>query len=202
MAEENSESMEPNARDARLEGMQNAERRAGRPARTTAGPRLSIVDTSASFETFYDSAYPDLVRALSLTLGDAGWGREAADEAMTRAYDRWNDVSTYTNPAGWTYRVGLNWARSWHRKLARRLPWSDTDVSLPHAADPELEAALAELELKYRTVVVCRYLLDWSTEETAAALDIAPGTVKSRLSRGLDRLRSALEPSTPQDAAS
>ena len=33
--------------------------------------------------------------------------------------------------------------------------------------------ALSDLDIKYRSVVVCRYLLDWSTEETARALDLA-----------------------------
>jgi RNA polymerase sigma-70 factor (ECF subfamily) len=40
---------------------------------------------------------------------------------------------------------------------------------------------------------VCRYLLDWSEEDTAAALDIPTGTVKSRLSRALDQLAKHLE---------
>lgn len=155
-----------------------------------------------SFDGFYESTYDDLARALSITLGDAGWGREAADEAMTRAYDRWADVVTYANPAGWVYRVGLNWARSWHRKLNRKLPWSSPEVSLPKSADTELEAALAQLDVKYRSVVVCRYLLDWTTEQTAAALDLPAGTVKSRLSTGLTHLRTILgEPDAPTDAS-
>jgi DNA-directed RNA polymerase specialized sigma24 family protein len=44
-----------------------------------------------------------------------------------------------------------------------------------------------------RLVVVCRYFLDLSELETAAALDIPPGTVKSRLVRALARLRELLE---------
>jgi RNA polymerase sigma-70 factor (ECF subfamily) len=39
-------------------------------------------------------------------------------------------------------------------------------------------------------VIACRYFLDLSESETAAALGIRPGTVKSRLSRALDRLRA------------
>ena len=165
---------------------------------TVAPPEFVDVDVDHetshyAFSMFYERTYPDLVRALSATLGDAGWGREAADEAMTRAFDRWGDVQGYANPAGWAYRVGLNWARSWHRKLARRLPWTDSGVALPQTHDLELDAALAHLDIKYRAVVVCRYLLDWSTAETASALDIAPGTVKSRLSVGLDKLRNILD---------
>lgn len=151
----------------------------------------------ASFDAFYASEYDGLVRALSVTLGDAAWGRDAADEAMTRAYERWSTVSRYANPGGWTYRVGVNWARSWHRKLARRLPWAADASTLAPTPDPELDAALADLDVRYRAVVVCRYLLDWSTEQTAEALDLKVGTVKSRLSTGLSRLRDALD--TPDE---
>jgi RNA polymerase sigma-70 factor (ECF subfamily) len=38
-------------------------------------------------------------------------------------------------------------------------------------------------------VLTCRFLLGLSEQETATALDVAPGTVKSRTSRALDRLR-------------
>jgi DNA-directed RNA polymerase specialized sigma24 family protein len=41
-------------------------------------------------------------------------------------------------------------------------------------------------------VVVCRLLLDWSVEETAAALGVRPGTVKSRLHHSLRRLENKL----------
>lgn len=194
---------EPNEPPERLEDMEamlhasppSAVSARSGAAEVVARPAIAGV---ASFEAFYAAHYPDVVRALSLTLGDSQWGREAADEAMTRCYDRWADVSTYDNPAGWSYRVGLNWARSWHRKLARRLPWSDDGVTLPSTPDPALADALATLDLKYRSVVVCRYLLDWSTEETASALGLATGTVKSRLSTGLEHLRTQLD--SPEDS--
>lgn len=157
--------------------------------------------TTRSFDTFYAATYHDIARALSITLGDAAWGREAADEAMTRAFDRWSDVAEYSNPGGWVYRVGLNWARSWHRKLNRRLPWATETVALPSTHDTTLDEALADLDVKYRAVVVCRYLLDWSTEETARALDLPSGTVKSRLSTGLTQLRSKLEMPAPTHAS-
>ena len=42
-------------------------------------------------------------------------------------------------------------------------------------------------------MIVARFYLDWSVAETADALGIAEGTVKSRLSRGLNQLRDVLE---------
>ena len=52
-----------------------------------------------------------------------------------------------------------------------------------------LLAALGAAGERDRTVIACRYLLELSEAETAAALGVRPGTVKSRLSRALDRLR-------------
>ena len=56
----------------------------------------------------------------------------------------------------------------------------------------QLLAALAELRDEEREVIGARYLLGLSEAETAEALAIPAGTVKSRTSRGLERLRSAL----------
>lgn len=154
----------------------------------------------ASFAEFYRLHHPKIARSLAMNFGDSELGREAADEAMTRAYTNWGTVSGHDNPAGWVYRVGLNWGRSWFRRAGRRLPWLDhSSTELPETSDPALRAALLKLNHKHRAVVVCRYFLDWSTNQTAAALEIPAGTVKSRLHLALAELRSQLEPTeTPQ----
>ena len=145
------------------------------------------------FASFYAEAYAEIARALQITLSDQELGIEAADEAMTRACARWAQVRHFSNPRGWVYRVGLNWALSFRRRAARRLPWADRGISeLPTAGDPVIATAIAELDVKYRSVVVCRHLLDWSTEQTSQALELAPGTVKSRLSTAIAQLRAAL----------
>lgn len=152
----------------------------------------------ASFGEFYRIHHHRIATSLALNFGDRELGQEAADEAMTRAYANWGTVSGHDNPAGWVYRVGLNWGRSWFRRAGRRLPWLDrSSAELPPTSDPALGAALADLDAKLRAVVVCRYYLDWSTKQTAAALEIPPGTVKSRLHQALRELRTTLEP-TPE----
>jgi RNA polymerase sigma-70 factor (ECF subfamily) len=60
---------------------------------------------------------------------------------------------------------------------------------LESARRDALLAALAELDERDRDVLACRYLLELSEEETAAALGCRRGTVKSRTSRALARLR-------------
>lgn len=190
--------IEPDGRAGRLEGVEAI----GTVEQVTATSHASAQEIelpAQSFVDFYRSAYADVARALQLTLGDRDLGVEAADEAMTRAYGRWSQVARYDNPRGWVYRVGLNYALSFRRRAARRLPWIEASTTdLPPTSDPALRAALEELDVKYRSVVVCRHLLDWSTEQTADALGIAPGTVKSRLSTAMTRLRDALaEPDPP-----
>ncbi|MBM2614305.1 RNA polymerase sigma factor [Actinoplanes sp. LDG1-06] len=152
-----------------------------------------------SFETFYASTADRVYRALAVALGDVHLAREATDEAMARAYVRWRQVSVADNPAGWVFRVGLNWATSWRRKLRRERAFPDTEHGLPvfEAAlpdgDGEAVAALAELPIPTRAVVVCRVIFGMSTADTAAVLEIAEGTVRSRLSRAMAALRVSLE---------
>ena len=96
------------------------------------------------------------------------------------------------------YRVALNWATSWLRRLRfrSRQPLPDTPTYDRSAGDNQsLRRALASLSDDHRAVVVLRLFHEMSTRETAMALDIPEGTVKSRLARALDQLRSNLDAS-------
>jgi RNA polymerase sigma factor (sigma-70 family) len=163
---------------------------------TTAADVTPSAETVA-FPDFYRAHVTRIYRALAVTLGNDDMAREAVDEAMTRAYANWRRVGALDNPPGWVFRVGLNCATSWWRKL-RREQGVLTEERHPRAAatDPAAFAAreaLTLLPFGQRAVIVCRVLLDLSTAETADALGISQGTVKSRLSRGLAALRQALE---------
>ncbi|MBF9134673.1 sigma-70 family RNA polymerase sigma factor [Plantactinospora sp. S1510] len=163
-----------------------------------AEPRARSADAVAAepFDAFYRANSDRVYRALALTLGNHDLAREAADEAMARAYARWQRVRGMENPAGWAYRVGLNWATSWWRKLRwERPPVTEERHPAAPAPDPAALAArtaLDQLPLAQRAVVVCRVLLDLSVAETASVLDIAEGTVKSRLARALTTMRDTL----------
>jgi RNA polymerase sigma-70 factor (ECF subfamily) len=151
------------------------------------------VSDQRDFGAFYRESREEMVRALVLALGLRDLGVEAADEAYARALERWDEVSGYENPEGWVYRVGLNWARS--RLRRRRFSMEDLfsgGVHVDELPDPELLEAVEDLSFKYRSVVVARFFLDWSIEQTATALGIPEGTVKTRQSRALERLRRRL----------
>lgn len=146
-----------------------------------------------SFDEFYRSGRDRVARALVLTLGNRELGVEATDEAMTRAYQRWDQIRNYENPEGWVYRVGLNWARSMWRKRRREVgDVYETPPIHDVLLDVDVERALAKIDVRFRSVIVLRLYLDWSVENTAAALGVKPGTVKSRMSRALARLERDL----------
>jgi RNA polymerase sigma-70 factor (ECF subfamily) len=173
------------------------------PGRGVSGlpPALAPVPARRSFEAFYRDEVERLYEAMAVTLGDHHVAQEAIDEAMARACARWRTVGAYDRPGGWVYRVALNWARSRWRKVRRELrlvtPADDgppaASVAGPEPTGGPALAALGQLPLDQRAVVVCRVLLDLDTAQTAAALRIPDGTAKSRLARGLAALRRAIE---------
>ena len=152
-------------------------------------------DTTPSFEAFWAAHRDRIGRAIAMTIGDAQLAADAVDEAMARAYQRWPQVAAMANPTAWVYRVGLNWSRSLVKRLRRQPPvWLATPSSShdESAAEPTIDTALAALPVGQRAVVICRLLLGLSEAQTAEALRIRPGTVKSRLARALAELTTTL----------
>jgi RNA polymerase sigma factor (sigma-70 family) len=147
------------------------------------------------FEAFYRANADRVYRALAVTLRRDDLAAEAVAEAMSRACARWSTVRRLENPAGWVFRVGLNWATSWWRKVRWESPPADESAH-PRTRPPDgslaAREALAKLPEPQRAVITCRVLLEFSTAETADALRISEGTVKSRLARGLATLRHEL----------
>lgn len=149
-----------------------------------------------TFEAVYRRDHEMLRRALSLGLGDTELANEAVDEAFTRAYARWSRVSQLDDPTAWLYRVASNWATSWLRK--RRMhpvrPTEELETARYDVVeDPAVLAAIEALPSAQRAVIVLRFYLDWDIARIATALDVPPGTVKSRLQRALTRLHDVEE---------
>lgn len=180
---------------------------AAHQARTAQDIELDVDRTSPlSFEAFYRANRDPLARAVALAVGDVDLAAESIDEAMIRAYQRWSRVATYDRPTGWVFRVAINHSRSRLRRVARKSRFASVfdvdrheDTPFEHGiADSALAKALATLDADQRAVVVLRVLLEFSELECATALDIRPGTAKSRLHRGLAQLRRAVPHLAPQ----
>jgi DNA-directed RNA polymerase specialized sigma24 family protein len=161
------------------------------------GGMAATLERSGAFEDFYRSERESILRTVAFAVGNVDLAAESVDEALARAYERWQEVGAMANRAGWVYRVALNLARNRLRRLGlerRKPPPGGREApDLVGVADPEIARALAQLPLDLRSVVVLRYHLDWTVDEIAAALDRPAGTIKSRLHRALRRLESMLE---------
>ncbi|MDQ1519704.1 MAG: hypothetical protein QOI55_777 [Actinomycetota bacterium] len=196
--------MEP---EARLVGVPGVESLVSYPVTPAAGDpgdpvaAIPISNEHLAFVDFYEASRDRVGRALAMTLGDDHLAAEAVDEAMARAFQRWDRVGGFDNPGGWVYRVGLNWATSIiRRRLRAPQPHAErgpTDIG--PIAEPDVAAALAELPARQRAVVVCRFYLGLSEAETATALATRPGTVKSRLHRALHHLQTRLAHLAPEE---
>ena len=147
-------------------------------------------------------------RTAYLITGNAADAEDAAQEGFVKAHRALRRFRPGEPLRPWLLAIVANEARNRRRSAGRRAalalraageerPWREAAPS-PEAAllDDErrgaLLAALGRLREDDRVVIGCRYLLDLSEAETAGALGIRPGTVKSRLSRSLDRLRAEL----------
>jgi RNA polymerase sigma factor (sigma-70 family) len=148
-------------------------------------------------------------RAAYLIARNAADAEDAAQDAFVKAYyalDRFRRGDPFRP---WILRIVSNEARNRRRAAGRRerLALREAEHRGPGDATPSpdaaaiavetrsaLVAALEALPERDRLVVGYRYLLDLSETETARILGVRPGTVKSRLSRALGRLRAVLPP--------
>jgi RNA polymerase sigma factor (sigma-70 family) len=146
-------------------------------------------------------------RAAYLIARNSADAEDATQDAFVKAYyalDRFRSAEPFRP---WILRIVSNEARNRRRSAGRRerLALRVVERRGPGDAAPSPDAAaiaqetrrtlVAALEMlpeRDREVIACRYLLELSEAETATTLGIRPGTVKSRLSRGLARLRREL----------
>ncbi len=147
-------------------------------------------------------------RTAYVLTGDAGDAEEAAQSAFMKAYLNLSRFRVDAPFRPWILRIVANEARNTRRSRTRHrlhevtedgsleLPVPEPGVDLQLMAKERsawLVAHINELNESDRVVIHCRYTLDLSELEMADVLGCARGTVKSRLSRALGRLRQRLE---------
>jgi len=149
----------------------------------------------SDFADYAREAWGSLVRSavfLGCSLHEA---EDLAQTTLVRCYTAWPQVARADNRAAYVYRMLLNCLRDskrrrwWGERATERLPESvgeDATTSVDTA--DAVHRALAGLSKPNRDVVVLRYFAGLTELQTAEALDIPAGTVKSRLSRSLAQL--------------
>jgi RNA polymerase sigma-70 factor (ECF subfamily) len=169
----------------------------------------------AALETLLDR-HADLVHAVCRRIvghpEDALDATQEALVAVARGIHRFDGRSQFTT---WLYRVATNAALDELRRRKRRPVPVDVvpepvrtaggGVATTDAVDARLvvDAALARVPAEFRVAVVLRDLCDLDYAEIAEILDVPPGTVRSRISRGRAALAEALgNPPPPSERPS
>jgi RNA polymerase sigma-70 factor (sigma-E family) len=165
------------------------------------------VTADDDFDEFAAAAWPRLRRSAYLLTGDHHLAEDLTQTALARTYATWRrvrraDALAYARKV----LVNANIDRLRRRRLAEvGGPWADGLIggravrdAGPAIADErdEIVRLLADLTDRERRVVVLRHYFDMSEAEVARELRIAPGTVKSALSRALRKLRVTTDADT------
>jgi RNA polymerase sigma-70 factor (ECF subfamily) len=161
---------------------------------------------AAAVERVLRHHQPTMYAVCRRMLGNDADAADATQEAMiavVRGLPRFDGRSALST---WIYRVTTNAALDEVRRRRRRPLTADEldrgsadgDHGAPALDDTvaerlRLDAALADLSPEFRTVVVLRDVLGLDYAEIAEVLDLAPGTVRSRISRGRSALARALD---------
>ena len=141
-----------------------------------------------SFTSFVRDVEPRLRNSLIPSIGlDAA--AEATAEALAYGWENWDRLRLMENPAGYLYRV----ARTKARPVRNRVPVLPgvSVTRLPHV-EPGLPKALQRLSEKQRTVVWLVHGLEWRQKEVADLLGVSEDTVRTHLSRGMEKLQRAI----------
>jgi RNA polymerase sigma-70 factor (ECF subfamily) len=170
--------------------------------------RVQRGDTD-SFEVLvrrHEKAIFNLVYRL---LGNYDEAAEVAQEVFLSAFKSIHQFRGEANFSTWLYRIGLNHAstrrKSLNSTLQRHLPLDGTEVIADSAVDPaksvehkeiqqRVQQALNSLDPEDARIILLRDLQDVPYEEVAEMLDIPVGTVKSRLHRARQALKTSLAP--------
>jgi RNA polymerase sigma factor (sigma-70 family) len=153
---------------------------------------------SIGLHELFEVAYPRLVVQLYAICGDLADAEDAVQDAFVTAIRKQRQLRAVANPEAWVRTAAVNRVRGgWrHAAVVRRYqprvpgPQGPVEIGPEHVA---IVAALAELDVDQRIVVVLHHLVDLGTAEVAAELGIPEGTVKSRLARARARLADLLD---------
>jgi RNA polymerase sigma factor (sigma-70 family) len=159
---------------------------------------------TAAFEQLVRRHYPVAIAA-ARSFGGREDAEDIVQDAFVRAFAKLHRFQSGRPFRPWLVKIVANESSHYRRSRGRRDALASRSAARaqngPAAVDETVSLSLAEERLlgavrslgeRDRMVIVCRYLLELSEQETADVLGCPPGTVKSRLSRALERLRQTL----------
>ncbi|MEW2395020.1 SigE family RNA polymerase sigma factor [Streptomyces sp. NPDC046862] len=167
----------------------------------------TVVDDAASaeFHAFFERHYAELARLAHLLTGEADAADDLAADALLALWHRWDRVRAADHPVAYARGVVTNLARTRIRSAVRErrritLFWSQREEKTENPDIPgmvDVQEALRRLPFRKRACVVLRHAFDLSEKDTALALGVSVGTVKSQTSKGMAELQRLLGTTAP-----
>jgi RNA polymerase sigma-70 factor (sigma-E family) len=162
----------------------------------------TVVDDAASveFHAFFERHYAELSRFAHLLTGEPDAADDLAADALLALWHRWDRVRAADHPVAYARGVVANLARSRIRSAVRvrrrvALFWSQREERTENpdvAGVVDVQEALRALPFRKRACVVLRHAFDLSEKDTALALGVSVGTVKSQTSKAMAELQRVL----------
>jgi RNA polymerase sigma-70 factor (sigma-E family) len=155
-----------------------------------------VTTDEESFRQWAGERQLALLRLALLVTGDHHRAEDLVQEALTKVALRWRRLEG-GHPDAYARQIIVRDNISWWRKRRREVLTDTVDRGVTsdgtHAVDRRilLDRALAALTARQRAVIVLRYYEDMPERETADALGVSVGTVKSQTHLALRRLREA-----------
>jgi RNA polymerase sigma-70 factor (sigma-E family) len=161
---------------------------------------VAVEAPRATFEAFFERNHANLGRLAFLLTGNVAAAEDLSGDVFLAVWRQWSTISNVDAPMAYVRRMMVNTAASRTRRLVRER----RRMTLLHAGefeavrDPDgavsvdVRAALLRLPVRRRACVVLRHAFDLSEAETAEALGVSVGTVKSQTSKGMAQLQKLL----------
>jgi RNA polymerase sigma-70 factor (ECF subfamily) len=158
---------------------------------------IPALESSRTFEDFYDGESRLLFRRLWLVTGNRAEAEELMQEAFLRVWERWDRVGRMDDPVGYLYRTAMNLFRKRYRRAMVAIRRS---VGLAPAADDfavaddrqTVRRVLATLPPRQRAALVLTEMLGFTAEEAGNALGVKASTVRSLSRQGRESFRRVM----------
>jgi len=137
-------------------------------------------------------------RLAAAQLGDRSAAEDVVQDALLKSWQGYDRLRDKDKVGPWFLKIVINECRRSNRRLRRLLDFAMADGTREGPErqvieDQDLRRALGRLTPDQRLVILTHFYLDMTLVETAEVLGTPLGTVKSRLDRGLSRMRDHLE---------
>ncbi len=158
---------------------------------------MPSTDRDTEFAAYMSARQASLLRTAYLISGDSHTAEDLVQTALAKLYLSWDKVTQRDSIDGYVRRIIVNehnslWRRPWKRRESSTDQLPERTEAHRGAAGPDADlwAFVQSLPRKQRAAVVLRYYEELSEAETAEALGVTVGTVKSQTSRALAALRA------------